>query len=129
MDPLQLGTYARSIATIAEQIGLPNRFVELRHAATHEDLPSLELLRTAASEVMPLLQAKIHLYLIFIVIGPRLVITQLLPTHPLGHDRLVSVFKHKPVTGRHSVIETVQGRIKVNHARCFSPERAWGRTN
>ncbi|KAI0358997.1 Las1-domain-containing protein [Trametes cingulata] len=52
VDPLQLGAYARSINSIALQLGLPAWFVELRHAATHEDLPSLEVLRDAAREAM-----------------------------------------------------------------------------
>ncbi|KAG6837887.1 hypothetical protein H0H93_013040 [Arthromyces matolae] len=52
VDPLQLGVYARSIASIANQLGLPPWLVELRHAATHEDLPSIELLREAARESM-----------------------------------------------------------------------------
>ncbi|KAH8120502.1 Las1-domain-containing protein [Phellopilus nigrolimitatus] len=52
VDPLQLGAYARSIASIAAQIGLPQGLVELRHAATHEDLPSLESLRTGAREAL-----------------------------------------------------------------------------
>jgi ribosomal biogenesis protein LAS1 len=51
VDPLQSGTYARSILSIAAQIGLPAWLVELRHAATHEGLPSLELLRDGAKEV------------------------------------------------------------------------------
>ena len=51
VDPLQSGAYARSIAAIATQLGLPLWLVELRHAATHEDLPSLELLREAGREV------------------------------------------------------------------------------
>ncbi|KAI6129295.1 Las1-like-domain-containing protein [Pisolithus croceorrhizus] len=50
VDPLQVGAFARSIASIAAQLGLPPWLVELRHAATHEDLPSLELLREAARE-------------------------------------------------------------------------------
>ncbi|TFK57560.1 Las1-domain-containing protein [Heliocybe sulcata] len=52
VDPLQSGAYARSIASIAQQLGLPPWLVELRHAATHEDMPSLELLREAARESM-----------------------------------------------------------------------------
>ncbi|KAH9075771.1 Las1-like-domain-containing protein [Lactarius deliciosus] len=52
VDPLQLGTYARSISSIATQIGLPAWLVELRHAATHEDLPSLELLRDGVKECL-----------------------------------------------------------------------------
>jgi len=52
VDPLQQGVYARSIAGIAAQIGLPQWLVELRHAATHEELPSLEMLRSGARESM-----------------------------------------------------------------------------
>ena len=48
---MQLGAYARSIASIATQLGLPPWLVELRHAATHEDLPSIELLRQAGRDV------------------------------------------------------------------------------
>ena len=51
VDPAQQGPFARSIASIAAQIGLPLWFVELRHAATHEDLPSLQVLRDAARKV------------------------------------------------------------------------------
>ncbi|KAG8897593.1 rRNA-processing protein las1, partial [Tulasnella sp. 417] len=50
VDPLQQGVYARPIAAIAAQIGLPAWFVELRHQATHEDLPSLLVLQEAARE-------------------------------------------------------------------------------
>ncbi|KIJ45187.1 hypothetical protein M422DRAFT_166931 [Sphaerobolus stellatus SS14] len=50
VDPLQQGAYARSIAAIAGQIGLPLWLVELRHASTHEELPSLELLREGARD-------------------------------------------------------------------------------
>ncbi|KZV95642.1 Las1-domain-containing protein [Exidia glandulosa HHB12029] len=52
VDPLQFGAYARSIAGIAAQIGLPAWLVELRHAATHEDLPSLDILREASHEAL-----------------------------------------------------------------------------
>lgn len=51
VDPLQQGIYARPISSIAAQIGLPSWLVEVRHAATHEDLPSLDLLREAATQV------------------------------------------------------------------------------
>ena len=51
VDPLQQGVYARPITAIASQIGLPIWLVELRHAATHEDLPSLEVFREAARDV------------------------------------------------------------------------------
>lgn len=54
VDPLQLGAYARSIASIAQQLNLPPWLVELRHAATHEELPSLDVLREAARQVCSL---------------------------------------------------------------------------
>ena len=50
VDPLQQSLYARPIAAIAAQIGLPEWLVEVRHWATHEDLPSLEVLREAAKQ-------------------------------------------------------------------------------
>lgn len=62
VDPLQAGAYARSIASIAAQLGLPSWLVELRHAATHEDLPSLEMLREASREVsVSMRMNKIHI--------------------------------------------------------------------
>jgi ribosomal biogenesis protein LAS1 len=51
VDPLQVGLFARPIASIAAQLGLPLWLVELRHAGTHEDLPSLDLLQRGALEV------------------------------------------------------------------------------
>lgn len=51
VDPLQVGTFARAITSIAQQLGLPSWLVELRHAATHEDLPSIDLLREGARQV------------------------------------------------------------------------------
>lgn len=38
--------------SIAKVIGLPATFVELRHQATHEQLPSLAKLRTAANKAL-----------------------------------------------------------------------------
>ena len=48
VDPSQQGYYADSIYTIAAKIGLPGWFVELRHDATHNQFPSISLLRSAA---------------------------------------------------------------------------------
>ncbi|BGP03646.1 rRNA-processing protein las1 [Rhodotorula toruloides] len=52
VDPLQTTYFARSIASLAQQIQLPLWFVELRHQATHEDLPSLGVLRDAARQAL-----------------------------------------------------------------------------
>ncbi|EFP78118.2 uncharacterized protein PGTG_04074 [Puccinia graminis f. sp. tritici CRL 75-36-700-3] len=49
VDPLQKGMYARSISQIAAELGLPLALVQLRHRATHEDLPSLTILLQSAN--------------------------------------------------------------------------------
>lgn len=38
--------------SIAKNIGLPATYVELRHQATHEELPSLPILRAAAQRAL-----------------------------------------------------------------------------
>lgn len=48
LDPYQKSREAISMYTLAKFAGLPSFFVELRHVATHEGLPSLELLREGA---------------------------------------------------------------------------------
>ncbi|KAG9291165.1 hypothetical protein G9A89_013037 [Geosiphon pyriformis] len=52
VDPAQQGTFALSIATLAAKLDLPLWFVELRHAATHEALPSLQLLRRGSRQAI-----------------------------------------------------------------------------
>ena len=52
VDPSQQGYFADSVASLAQRIGLPAWFVELRHDATHQQLPSLTMLRTAAQHLV-----------------------------------------------------------------------------
>jgi hypothetical protein len=52
VEPLQTGMYAVSIQQLARQIGLPEELVELRHQASHKDLPSITLLRNAAEDAL-----------------------------------------------------------------------------
>ncbi|KAL9933283.1 hypothetical protein V8E36_008001 [Tilletia maclaganii] len=47
VDSYQTGMFAAPVKTIAMRVGLPLWLVELRHAGTHDELPSLEALRTA----------------------------------------------------------------------------------
>ena len=47
LDQQQNAVFARAISKLAEEIGFPQWFVELRHHATHSELPSVELLRLA----------------------------------------------------------------------------------
>ncbi|KAI7871810.1 Las1-like-domain-containing protein [Spinellus fusiger] len=52
VDTAQTGLFAMSIGAIAERLGLPLWFVELRHAGTHEHLPGLAALRDACSQAL-----------------------------------------------------------------------------
>jgi len=84
VDPLQQGTYARSIASIAAQLGFPSWLVELRHAATHEDLPCLELLRDGARESMSWLLHNYFLPTLNPSTIPPAAQVQLTPLRPLA---------------------------------------------
>lgn len=48
VDCNQQGVFASSILSLAERIGLPAWIVELRHDSTHNQLPSLSVLRAAS---------------------------------------------------------------------------------
>ncbi|CAG8694411.1 14445_t:CDS:10, partial [Dentiscutata erythropus] len=51
VDPTQ-GSYASSVASLALKLNMPLRFVELRHAGTHEHLPSLQVLRNGCQQAL-----------------------------------------------------------------------------
>ncbi|CAK0869991.1 unnamed protein product [Prorocentrum cordatum] len=55
VDPAQKKARAGSIAMLAQELDWPQWFVDLRHEATHQRLPSLHLLRLAAREATWLL--------------------------------------------------------------------------
>lgn len=48
VDASQQGQVAESVLMLASRIGIPGWIVDLRHDATHNDLPSLSVLRTAS---------------------------------------------------------------------------------
>ena len=52
VDQGQQGFYAESIYTIAKKMGLPAWVIDLRHDATHNQLPSLTVLRAAAKDIL-----------------------------------------------------------------------------
>ena len=52
VEPSQHNYYAISIMNIANQIGLPSWFVDLRHDSTHGNLPSLYLLKYACNQLL-----------------------------------------------------------------------------
>jgi hypothetical protein len=51
VDNAQKGAYARSVAGLAAQLALTDWLVDIRHEATHTQLPGLPVLRLAAAEV------------------------------------------------------------------------------
>ncbi|SCU87586.1 LADA_0E04918g1_1 [Lachancea dasiensis] len=53
LDPTQQSQFAIPLHILAERMGLPSWFVELRHCGTHErEMPSLEMLRMAADRAL-----------------------------------------------------------------------------
>ncbi|KAF8822294.1 Las1 family protein, partial [Cardiosporidium cionae] len=55
----QMGAFARSVREMAAEINLPSLLVDIRHQATHSDLPSLFLLRNGVTEALCYLKEKI----------------------------------------------------------------------
>ena len=52
LDASQTAKYKVSMYTKAAELGLPAMFVDLRHEATHGEMPSLEVLREAARKAL-----------------------------------------------------------------------------
>lgn len=69
VDSHQTGGFAQSIAAIAARIGLPQWFVEIRHAVTHEELPSINVCRQAAG--MALAWLRRHFWIPQLFEGPN----------------------------------------------------------
>ena len=51
-DIHQTGTFAKSVAGLANELGLPQWLVDIRHDATHKILPSIELLKRGCEEAL-----------------------------------------------------------------------------
>jgi ribosomal biogenesis protein LAS1 len=51
-DSLQRGKVAVSVASLAHTAGLPRLLVDIRHEATHNELPGLPVLRLAAQQAL-----------------------------------------------------------------------------
>ncbi|KAK9326324.1 Las1-like-domain-containing protein [Lipomyces orientalis] len=58
LDPHQTTQFAMPLHALALKIGMPTMFVELRHACTHESLPSLAVLRHAAKQAVEWLRSR-----------------------------------------------------------------------
>ncbi|KAJ9101704.1 hypothetical protein QFC21_003042 [Naganishia friedmannii] len=65
VDPLQTTAYAKPISLLARQLRIPSSLVAIRHAATHEDLPTYEALRTALEQATEWIRVEVMLPLVF----------------------------------------------------------------
>lgn len=57
VDGSQTGSYAMAVSALAQRIGIPLWIVDLRHESTHNQLPSLPVLRFAAQHLLAWLRA------------------------------------------------------------------------
>ncbi|KAF4129422.1 Las1-like [Phytophthora infestans] len=57
VDGSQKGAYATAVSTLAHRIGIPLWVVDLRHESSHNQLPSLPVLRFAAQHLLAWLRA------------------------------------------------------------------------
>eukprot|EP00899_Mesostigma_viride_P001795 jgi/Mesvir1/11616/Mv00022-RA.1 len=52
VDPAQTARFAKSIASLANNAGIPRLLVDVRHEAAHNELPSLPMLRVAVRQAL-----------------------------------------------------------------------------
>lgn len=57
VDSSQKGAYAMAVSSLAQRIGIPLWIVDLRHESTHNQLPSLPVLRFAAQHLLAWLRS------------------------------------------------------------------------
>ncbi|SOV09021.1 uncharacterized protein UDID_03736 [Ustilago sp. UG-2017a] len=84
VDSHQTGGFAHSIAAIAARIGLPLWFVEIRHAVTHEELPSISVCRQAAGAALAWLDR--HFWVPQLFAGPNALQFALAQNQQQSHD-------------------------------------------
>ena len=57
-EPFQTNSHAKTVKAIANQIGIPDWIVNLRHSATHFNLPSVEVLEKAVTSLFEFLKER-----------------------------------------------------------------------
>lgn len=87
VDPQQQSYFAGSVLALAAKIGIPGWIVELRHDATHSDLPSLSVLRHAAHTLLAWYEVNYWQYQAQFLRGLSLSVLENGPnTTPVSHD-------------------------------------------
>ncbi|CAE7069601.1 unnamed protein product [Rhizoctonia solani] len=118
VDPLQQGVFARPIYSLAAQIGLPSWIVELRHRSTHEDLPSIEVLREATHQSM---QWLLNRYFLPTLSPSNATESERIEIPPL--DPLLVEYKAVMKTCLRDT--SLQGRSKAEIEKLFKSFSAW----
>ncbi|CUA72480.1 Pre-rRNA-processing protein las1 [Schizosaccharomyces pombe 972h-] [Rhizoctonia solani] len=118
VDPLQQGIFAKPIYSLAAQIDLPLWLVELRHRSTHEDLPSIEVLREATHQSM---QWLLNRYFLPTLSPPSTTELEHIETPPLGP--LLAEYKALMKTCLRDA--SLQGRSKAEIEKLFKGFSAW----
>ncbi|CAE6482056.1 unnamed protein product [Rhizoctonia solani] len=118
VDPLQQGVFARPIYSLAAQIGLPSWIVELRHRSTHEDLPSIEVLREATHQSM---QWLLNRYFLPTLSPSNTTESERIEIPPL--DPLLAEYKSLMKTCLRDA--SLQGRSKADIERLLKGFSAW----
>lgn len=124
VDPAQTGPFARSIASIATQIGLPLWFVELRHAATHEDLPGLQVLRDAGRKAMDWLYERYWLPQLQFMAGGAGENEEREQVTPEARDRLVQLLAQYKAH-RKQALRDVSKSHEKEHSRLVRQIERW----
>ncbi|KAI8446523.1 Las1-like-domain-containing protein [Phakopsora pachyrhizi] len=105
VDQLQTGLYARSLSQIANQIGLPLSFVQIRHRATHEDLPSHSILVDSAKMALDWLYNNYWAPTVNEMNGTHSLPDSKGTSHQQQEERLVELLRHYKRLRKRSLID------------------------
>ncbi|KAF9924555.1 rRNA-processing protein las1 [Mortierella alpina] len=117
VDAFQSSRSAKSIAYLAvEKVGMPIWFVELRHTATHDYLPSLTILRSATNQALAWINDNYWI--------PQLVSVRLDETltpdmkQAMSEDVLHMLENHRSekerqIDGQYSITVTIDHRVNI----------------
>ncbi|GAA5985704.1 hypothetical protein JCM10908_007080 [Rhodotorula pacifica] len=125
VDPLQTTYYARSIASLAAQISLPAWFVELRHQATHEDLPSIAVLRDAARQALDWLYAHYWLPALESSSSATSTLDAALPPLPLETLRPLLLTTYKSLSKQITRDASLAGKLKADVQKTYKEIERW----
>ncbi|CDR46478.1 RHTO0S12e04962g1_1 [Rhodotorula toruloides] len=123
VDPLQTTYFARSIASLAQQIQLPLWFVELRHQATHENLPSLGVLRDAARQALDWLYT--HYWSAALSSSSTTSTTPVLPPLDLSPLRTLLLTTYKSLSKSTLRDASLVGRTRGEMRACLGEVERW----